>query len=173
MKTLPAILLLCICVFSCKNKEHNNVAHETEEVNPQIQEVATIAPVMAKLDASFIKMADSQKSVSAIEDKVWHYVFALSLKDDTPKENLYKGQWLDFLPNGHYARGIYSDTTEHGRFIYNEENTLLEMRSTKDTCYEWKIKYDPSNMILIGTPKYGNNPWQMKLNRQEKLPAKE
>ncbi len=172
MKTIY-FLLLSLIIISCKNKEHNNATINSDEVNPQIQEVKLMAPPMGKLDEAFIKLADAQKSVPAIEDKLWHYSFVLSLKDATPKENIYKGQWLDLLPNGHYAKGLYNDTLEKGRFIFNEESTLLEMRSEKDTSYEWKIKYDPANMILIGTAKYGNNPWQMKLSRQDKLPVKE
>lgn len=156
----------------CKNKEKIDSSTETKAPEPEIQEVKMAAPAMAKLDEAFIKLSDAQKDVPELENKIWHYSFALSLKESTPKDNIYKGQWLDLMPKGHYKKGLFSETTEMGRYIYDENTTLLEMRSTSDTSTEWKVKVDPATMILIGTAKYGNNPWQIKLSRRDSLPNK-
>jgi hypothetical protein len=164
------IFLLSVCLLTCKNKEKNPGIVSEKAPEPNVQEIKAPAPVMGKLDDAFIKLADAQQDVPDLVDEIWHYTFGLSLKDPTPKENIFKGQWLDLLPKGHYKKGLYKETTEDGRYIYDEKTTLLEMRSTSGTSSEWKVKVDPSHMILIGTSKYGNNPWQIKLSRRDSLP---
>ncbi len=139
---------------------------------PKVETVPPL-PVAHKLpDASFISSSKSQKYPPLLVDQIWHYSFALSIKDEVPKENLYKGQWLDLLPDGTFKQGLYDATTDSGYFTYNEKDGLLELRSDKASS-EWKAKFDPTHMILIGTAKYGNNPWQMKLARRASLPKKE
>jgi hypothetical protein len=170
--TNKAIALFCLTLFiaSCKDK----VEPATETTLPEeavTQEIVPPAPVMNKPDPEFISKSKAQKEKAEVVDQIWHYYFALSIKDPTPKKNIYEGQWLDLQPGGTFARGHYRDTTEKGFYLYtdNEADGLLELRS--DTAAsEWKVKYDPSSMLLIGTAKYGNNPWQIKLKRSDKLP---
>lgn len=169
---LILIFLFSICLITCKNKENKSGSGQNAP-EPNLQEIKMPAPAMGKLDDAFIKRADAQKSIPDLEDQIWHYTYGLSLKETTPKDNIFKGQWLDLLPKGLYKKGLYRDTTENGRFIYDEATTILEMRSTSGTSTEWKVKVDPSHMILIGTSKYGNNPWQIKLSRRDSLPNKQ
>ncbi len=166
------IFLLSISLITCKNKEKIDSNSDQNASEPKLEEVKMPAPAMGKLDEAFIKLSDAQKDISEIENKIWHYSFALSLKESAPKDNIYKGQWLDILPKGHYKKGLYEETTEMGRYIYDDKTSLLELRSTSDTSTEWKVKVDPATMILIGTAKYGNNPWQIKLSRRDSLPNK-
>ncbi|MCC6754518.1 MAG: hypothetical protein IT266_11110 [Saprospiraceae bacterium] len=173
--TNKAIALFCftLLIASCKDKaEPAAETAETTGSEPVVtQEVVPPAPVMNKPDPDFISKSKTQKDKAEVVDQVWHYYFALSIKDPTPKKNLYEGQWLDLKPGGTFARGLYQDTTEKGFYLYSDNGSegLLELRS--DTAAsEWKVKYDPSNMLLIGTAKYGNNPWQIKLKRSDKLP---
>ena len=168
---LIILFLLSLFLITCKNKEKIESGPLQKALEPNLQEIKLPSPVMAKLDAAFIKLSDAQQDIPELENKKWHYSFALSLKETAPKDNIYKGQWLDILPKGHYKKGLYSEMTETGRFVYDEKTGLLEMRSTSDTSTEWKVKVDPATMILIGTAKYGNNPWQIKLSRRDSLPA--
>lgn len=169
MKLLQYLILCGLLIFSCKNKENTNAIPANSE--PNLKELKAAAPPMAKLDMAFINQAEAQADVPELTDKIWHYNFALSLKETTPKENIYLGKWIDFLPKGHYQLGLYDKTTETGRFVFDKASSLLEMRSVADTSYEWKVKMDPNTLILIGTSKYGNNPWQMKLIRKDEPPT--
>jgi hypothetical protein len=169
---LHVILLVCLGLMNCKNKENIPANSEQKTAEPNVEEIKMPAPVMGKLDEAFIKLSDQQKDIPELENQIWHYTYALSLKENPPpKDNIYKGHWLDLQPKGHYKKGLYGETTEIGRFIYNEQSTLLEMRSTSDTSTEWKVKVDPATMLLIGTSKYANNPWQIKLTRRDSLPT--
>lgn len=165
------ISLLMISVIACKDK--NPTANTVNTVEPpvQVEEIPLQGAKMLKPDAKFIQSAQSQATNADLTDQIWHYNFALSINEATPKENIFKGHWLDLMPGGVFARGIYQDTTEKGYYVFKADGAVLELRS-EDTASEWRIKMDPTNMLLIGTSTFGNNSWQIKLNRKPALPAK-
>lgn len=168
------VLTLILLFSQCKNKEKGQITGPAPAASSnKIEEMKVPPPVMGKIDDIFIQLAEKQKDVPDLQDEIWHYTYALSIKDAAPKENIYKGQWLDLMPKGDYKKGLYSETNETGKYIYDEKTGLLELRSTIGTSSEWKVKVDPSHMILIGTSKYGNNPWQIKLSRRDSLPVRE
>jgi hypothetical protein len=171
MRKFLVLFVVTISLVNCKNKDKSDMAVNQNVPEPDIKEIKAANPSMNKIDDAFIKLAEGQKDYPDIEDQIWHYTFGLSLKENAPKENLFKGQWLDLQKKGFYIKGIYQDTTEKGRYVYDEKTTLLELRSTRDSSYEWKVKVDPTHMLLIGTARYGNNPWQIKLTRSETLPV--
>ena len=85
-------------LLSCKGK--TSKPSQTPAI-PEITATATTPkvesvppqPVAHKLpDADFISASKSQKFPPLLVDQIWHYSFALSIKDEVPKENLYKGQ---------------------------------------------------------------------------------
>lgn len=165
------ISLLISLVIACKDK--NPKVNTVNSVDPpvQVEEIPLQGAKMLKPDANFIESAKSQKPNADLTDQIWHYSFALSIKEETPKENIYKGHWLDLMPGGVFKKGIYQDTTESGYYIFKEEGAVLELRS-EEASSEWRIKMDPTNMLLIGTSTFGNNSWQIKLSRRPALPAK-
>ncbi len=166
------IIALLVFFIQCKNKEKLPMQNSAEPApNHKVEEMKLPPPVMGKIDDKFIQLAEKQKEVPDLSSMIWHYTYALSIKDAAPKENIYKGQWLDLMSKGDYKKGLYSETTETGKYIYDEKSQLLEMRSTIGTSSEWKVKVDPEHMILIGTSKYGNNPWQIKLTRKDSIPV--
>ncbi len=168
------VLALILLFSQCKNKENASIGTSSQTpTNNKVEEMKIPPPVMGKIDDKFIQLAEKQKDAPDLVNMIWHYTYALSIKEEAPKENIYKGQWLDLLTKGDYKKGLYVETTESGKYIYDEKTGLLELRSTIGTSSEWKVKVDPAHMILIGTSKYGNNPWQIKLSRRDSLPVKE
>ncbi len=79
---------------------------------------------------------------------------------------------LDLKQDGSYHKGIFDQTTDSGRFLYTSALKTLELRSERDSSSEWSVRVDPDAMLLIGTQKYGNNPWQIKLVRRSVAPSK-
>ncbi|MBK6546509.1 MAG: hypothetical protein IPO78_07660 [Saprospiraceae bacterium] len=172
MKKFSLICSLGMLLICCKNKENKSTEAISGSENSKLEEIKLAPPTMGRIDDQFIQLSQSQKENLDLTNMLWHYSFALSLKEAAPKENIYKGQWLDLLPKGEYKKGLYGETTETGRYIFDEKTTFLELRSTTGTSSEWKVKVDPATMILIGTAKYSNNPWQIKLSRVDTLPGK-
>ncbi|MBK9272426.1 MAG: hypothetical protein IPM48_12610 [Saprospiraceae bacterium] len=125
----------------------------------------------APIDKDFIELSNQQKPYLLITDSLWHFYFALSISEETPKKNIYEGHWLDLKDNGTYEKGIFGDKTDEGRYLYVPQNGTIELRSVKDSSSEWKVKVDPDAMLFVGTEKYGNNPWQIKFLRKSKLPV--
>lgn len=174
MKPVYVLLVIYLFIFdACKRdvKKEADTGLTNETKLSQSSAVSTPQVVYGKLDDAFIQASSSQKVNHDITDSVWHIFFALSLKDEVPKQNIYAGHWLDLLENGEYKKGIYDKTTDSGRFLYVESTKTLELRSTRDSSSEWTVKVDPDAMVLIGTAKYGNNPWQMKLLRKTGQPS--
>lgn len=174
MKLFLIPTLICLLAISCKDKEKPTAAEPISQAETAAseQEIKLPAPVINKPDSKFVTAATAQKPDPALTDQIWHYVFALSIKDPTPKENIYEGHWLDLLPDGTFKQGIYQETLDNGYFILTNSggDQLLELRSDK-AASEWKVKSDPAQMLLVGTAKYGNNPWQIKLKRETALPT--
>lgn len=164
------LIISCIC---CKDNKQQINDPANAESETEIEEIKLPPAAMNKPDAKFMEAASKQKINNEITDQIWHYAFALSIKDPTPKENIYEGQWLDLLSNGTFKQGLYQDTTDSGYYLFTEteQEDILELRSDK-AASEWKVKKDPANLLLVGTSKYGNNPWQIKLRRSASLPEK-
>lgn len=170
------ILLLTtfITVVSCK-KEKKVLPVTQSEPTPVTETVKTVSKAevqYAKLDEAFIQASQKQKANLMITDSIWHVYFALSIASEAPKENIYKGHWLDLKPDGSYTKGVFDQTTDQGKFVYSENTKNIELRSSSDSSSEWTVKVDPQAMLFIGTNKYNNYPWQIKFLRKSDFPAK-
>ncbi|NOT37680.1 MAG: hypothetical protein HOP11_09925 [Saprospiraceae bacterium] len=165
--------LLAVIGISCKSDKTIPAANSTNP-NTTIRESKPTSTSLVKLkkaDEAFIKEATSQKPFLMITDSIWNFYFALSISEATPKDNLYKGRWLDIKEDGSYIQGEYENQTDEGKYLYNTESKTIEFRSiNKDTSSEWNVKVDPTAMVLIGTATYNNNPWQIKLVRKSGKP---
>lgn len=165
---------LLVCSISCKKDKPITSSNSTNPSNSSLSEAKVPVNSLVKLrraDEAFIKESSSQKPYNMITDSIWNFYFALSISEPTPKDNLYKGRWIDLRDDGTYQQGEYNLTTDEGRYIYRQDKKNIEFRSTqKDTSSEWTLKVDPDAMVLIGTEKYSNNPWQIKLLRKSGKP---
>ncbi|MBK7232809.1 MAG: hypothetical protein IPH93_11250 [Saprospiraceae bacterium] len=166
--------LLIFSFYSCKSdkKESTPAPVSIERPDNEGLNLKNNAAVQyAKLDQEFIDWSKTQKEYPMITDSIWHFYFALSIAEETPKDNIYKGHWLDLKEDFTYTKGIYSNKTDEGRYLYIPQNGTIELRSTIDSSSEWKLKVDPDAMLFIGTQKYGNNSWQIKFVRKSGLPV--
>jgi len=171
---LILISILTIIFASCKTdkKEVSQAPVSVKRPDNEGLNLNSKLPVQyAKITQEFIELSNSQKVFPMITDSLWHFYFALSIAEETPKDNIYKGHWLDLKEDFTYSKGIYSEKTDEGRYLYVPQNGTIELRSTRDSSSEWKLKVDPDAMLLIGTQKYGNNSWQIKFLRKSSLPV--
>ncbi len=162
--------------FSCKKDKVNKVSNPSNESLPSLQETkaaqASLSLVkLLRADDAFIKESATQKPFPMITDSLWNIYFALSISQETPKENIYKGHWIDLKEDGSYLKGVYDSEYDQGKFVYRPQTKTIELRSTmKDTSSEWTVKVDPDAMVLIGTERFNNNSWQIKLLRKSEKP---
>ncbi len=167
-------LIVCIGLISCQkpkkvetpisNANPSSITSANEAAKPSIVK-------LLKADKDFIQLAESQKDFPMITDSIWNFYFALSISEKTPSDNIYKGHWLDLKSNGQYSKGIFDHTTDEGYFYYNVGKKTVELRSSqRDSSSEWTVKVDPDAMLLIGTERFNNNPWQIKLLRRSGYP---
>ncbi|MCC6815483.1 MAG: hypothetical protein IT267_03605 [Saprospiraceae bacterium] len=166
-----------LLAVSCKNGNKNSINANTNSNLPTLADTkvskatAGVTVKLLKADEAFSKEASAQKPFNMITDSLWHFYFALSISQETPKENIYKGHWLDLKDDGSYQKGEYEQITDEGKYIYHYDNKNIELRSTqKDSSSEWNVKVDPDAMLLIGTDRYNNNSWQIKLIRKSVKP---
>ncbi|MEO6190797.1 MAG: hypothetical protein ABIO44_11005 [Saprospiraceae bacterium] len=170
-------LLFCLVILSSscqkaakKDKNSTNSTSNTVTSNQVPQSGSSVK--LLKADEDFIKLAGAQKPYPMITDSIWCFYFALSLSEKTPTENIYQGHWLDIKEDGSYSKGIYDKTTDEGKYVYDYTSKTLEFRSLlKDTSSQWAVKVDPDAMLLIGTERFNNKHWQIKLLRKSSPPS--
>lgn len=102
--------------------------------------------------------------------QLWHYNGAVGPKELGPEP--FKGEWIDFDPNGTFVAGKGKDETHHGTWAYNEEEKLLGIRPL-DAAFkssEWKVMFNNQTMVWVGTKAFGNQSTQIRLTRHENRP---
>lgn len=157
--------------MACKkpNQPNNttNTTSATTESSNTISTVAKTRTAYGKVDADFLAKSKSAKPYLMITDSLWLFFVAIDPFQDKPKPILFEKTWLDLKENGEFEFGKAETIIDKGRFVYDDKMLTLEMRSEiKDSASMWKVKVDPDAMLLIGTEKYANNPWQIKLARK-------
>ena len=173
MKTKLLLLTLVVSYAACKHDPRSNptTAPPVVQDNTTKEEaVPSVKVAFAKIDNDFLNRVRDQKPAPMITDSIWHHYVGISIRIKDPL--IYKGDWIDLLPGGDYKSGKYSRTLDQGKFVFDELSQKLELRSSQqDSSSEWRVKVDPDAMLLIGTEKYQNNPWQIKLVRKYAIPS--
>ncbi len=177
MKLIGYLFSILIFInLSCKKDVKTPVVSDNKNSIPSQSQLNAPKGSIVKLlraDQAFMDLCSSMKPAPMVTDSIWAFYFALSLSEATPKENIYQGHWLDLLDGGKYKKGIYESTTDEGYYWYKPEDKTIEFRSTqRDSSSEWGLRVDPDAMLLIGTAKYNNNPWQIKLLRKFSYPQR-
>jgi hypothetical protein len=102
--------------------------------------------------------------------QLWHYSGAIGPEDLGPEP--FKGEWIDFDPNGTFVAGKGKAETHSGTWAYNESETLLGIRPA-DPAYkpgEWKVMFNNQAMVWVGTEVFGNQSTQIRLVRHADRP---
>ena len=106
-----------------------------------------------------------------LTDQLFHYD-AVNIIGKEAGENPYKDQWIDLMPDGTYKAGTLKEQTHTGKWDYNHEQKVLQLRPEGSglKMSEWKVMHNNDMMVWVGTQTFGNNATQIKLIRSAELP---
>ena len=106
-----------------------------------------------------------------LTDQLFHYD-AVNIIGKDPSENPYKNQWIDLLPDGTYKTGTSQQQANTGKWDYNNEQKILQLRpdDVDMPTSEWKVMHNNDMMVWVGTQTFGNNNTQIKLVRRTEMP---
>ncbi len=106
-----------------------------------------------------------------LTNKLFHYK-ASSTVGQPSTEQPYAGLWIDMDPNGTFKAGKLQEQTYTGRWGYNHEKKILELRpdGTDRPRTEWKVMHNDDMMVWVGTQTYNNNATQIQLVRSDNMP---
>lgn len=160
--------ILSYCCNSDKNSDNNSkIAESTviaqkpeKELDPKMRSQA-----LAVLD---FRIKNDPTSYAIIEAGVLNYLFVYNGREMSKKDE-YTGNWIDFKPDFTYDYGKNDQTTGGGRYHYSmKKNQLVMVDNSRDqNPQEWDIKTGGDVIIMIGTKTYGNNAFQIKLERSD------
>lgn len=88
------------------------------------------------------------------------------------REQPYKDQWIDLMPDGTFKWGEHQAELYSGTWTYNHGTELLKLMpgSGDAKASEWKVMHNENMVVLLGTKTYGNNNTQIQLIRSTTLP---
>ncbi len=112
---------------------------------------------------------DSDDFYSIIEDGIWQFQFIHDGSKMIKPESLVK-EYLDFKDDLTYEKGKAGKVVETGKYHYSfkTDKVLMIPDDSSKNPQEWKTMFKSDVfMILVGTPEYGNNNFQMKLERRK------
>lgn len=169
--SLCTILAYC-CQSSVKNPTNvsvsdNNVIGHEEEIKADLRKRSQ---ALAVLDH---RIKNDPETYAVIEAGILNYLFVFNGSKISKKEE-YIGDWIDFKNDFTYEYGNYDQIQGNGRYHYSMDKTQLVMVDNNDKLnpQEWDIKTGGDVIIMIGTKTYGNNAYQIKLERQPDRPLK-
>ena len=184
MKT-PGFLLLSLFVIiliSCKNSESSTRPTSSGKDLPAIKKVAdngvfpdTPITVSITNPAAESNNKYSHYDVILIKDlcnKFWKIDGGINGNNSLTQEEM-DGTWYEFTENGHFTKYKYSKIISTGTYTMDHQG-IMEMTSAKasDKKSEYQVKFNNDMMIFIGTPKYSDSHFQMRLSRTFTKPKK-
>ena len=175
--TLVTVTMLIACKSNDKSsgKQTSEEGSESQVVSdggaPSVIHAADITKILSRAQAKGKEKND--KAWAMVTADMWEYDFAIT-PEGSPKKNIFEGHWIDFKDDFSYVKGIYQDTTEAGYYIFDfDNNKQLEIipLAGGDTASGWRLMTNGEVIIMIGTGKYGNKGWQIKLVRTHAKPT--
>ena len=160
-----SLFLILLSVAACK-KESGNV----QQVPAQDTTQVTATPQSAEPTAqpgSASQTVSGGHDYTFLTDKLFHYkaAFGGGAKGEQP----YKDEWIDLAPDGTFKAGKLKEQTHTGKWDYNNDLKVLQLRPDVATykMSEWKVMYNEQMMVWVGTQTYGNQSTQVQLVRGE------
>ncbi len=113
------------------------------------------------------------KSYAIIEAGILNYEYVYNGRQMS-KKGEYTGDWIDFKNDFTYDYGRYDSVLGGGRYHYSMDKGELVMvdNEASKNPQEWTIKAGGDMIVKVGTQTYGNNAFQIKLNRSPEKPSK-
>ena len=139
MRSIPffCCLLVITLISSCKQ----NTTTQQDEVK-----VETSAPA----GENQTNTTTGGHDYAFLTDKLFHYK-ASNIVGKDPKENPYAGQWIDMESDGTYKAGTLKEQTHTGRWIYNHEAKVLQLRpdDQKFKISEWNVMHNEDMVVFV------------------------
>jgi len=117
------------------------------------------------------RISADAENYSIIENGIWEYEF-IHDGSGMSKAGEHDGEWIDFKDDHTYTKGKGKDVLSGGKyhFQFSSDKVLMIPDDNKANPEEWKTIFGTDIvMIMVGTPEYGNNNYQMKLKRRKSL----
>lgn len=114
---------------------------------------------------------DKNEFYSIIEDGIWQYQF-IHDGEKMIKPEAFDREYLDFKTDLTYEKGKAGKVIETGKYHYDfsKDQVLMVPDDATLNPQEWKTMFkSDAFVILVGTAEYGNNNFQMKLERRKSL----
>ena len=86
----------------------------------------------------------------------------------------YDGHWINFKDDFTYEYGYYENKVGGGRYHYSLNSEKMIMLDDDEKCMpqEWTIMAKEDIIVMVGSDYFGNNPRQLKMERNPELPQK-
>ncbi len=173
-------------VGSCKKnaaKEHTSVRQKelsTQEIEPSAnhsKEKQIVKKRFVDEDRATAKtelndfFKDKHKPVLFLS-KDYYVVDYISSGQEGPKDMIDFGEWYKFNTDFSYSHGFFSEIRDKGKYSYELNKELLMMLPDDKKMYpsEWKILKSGDVIVLVGTAKFSNNPFQKHMQNVKEKP---
>lgn len=180
MKLINYITLLtCAVVLSCCSNGSTTDQKSGNVSKMEASPTKIDKPADPKLRSQALgilahRIKNYPETYAIIEAGVLNYEFVHNGREIS-KKGAYAGSWIDFKSDFTYDYGTYDTTDGSGRYHFRSDiNQLVMIDNSKDqNPQEWDVKIGGDVLILVGTNTYGNNAYQMKLQRSDAKPVKQ
>lgn len=172
-------LVTCAVVLYCCSPTSPDVKGQSSPAKAEARTAKKEKPADPKMRAQALGILDHRiknypETYAIVENGILNYEFVHNGRAMSKKED-YLGAWIDFKEDFTYDYGSYSTKEGEGRYHFRTDiNQLVMVDNNKgQNPQEWDVKMGGDVLILVGTNTYGNNSFQMKLQRSPEKPIKQ
>jgi len=170
---------LCTILLYCcgSNVDSPKIVEELKSAtSSSFKEDVTADPKMRSQALGILahRMKNEPESYAIIEAGVLNYEYVYDGRKMS-KKGEYAGDWIDFKNDFTYEYGRYDEIIGSGKYHYSldkGEMVMVDNDASKNP-QEWTIKAGGDMIVKVGTQTYGNNAFQIKLNRIPQKPVKQ
>ena len=188
-KSIFILLITLVFIVSCNNNPENSNSKDrtisTEQVNqrditPEYED-GDLKPITIERNINEDR-ANAKSTITDFlnkEPKKWEFltlnyyiVDYIADGKGAPKDLLDIGEWYKFNQDFTYSHGFFDKIEDQGIYSYDIENSKLTILPNENKKYqsEWRVLHSGDVIVLIGTAKFGNNPYQKHMQNIEKQP---
>ena len=170
------LFVFALSFYSCGSNSSNTKNSDIAKEGSPVQLDKPSDPKMRSQALGILdhRIKNYPDTYAVIEAGVLNYEFVHNGREIS-KKDAYLGSWIDFKNDFTYDFGTYAKVEGSGRYHYRSDiNQLLMIDNNKNqNPQEWDVKIGGDILIMVGTHTYGNNAYQMKLQRSDTKPVKQ
>lgn len=171
-------LVTCTVLLSCCGSNVNSSKHTNSNNIAEASPVNIDKPANPKMRSQALsilahRIKNYPETYAVVEAGVLTYEFVHDGRKIS-KKGEFEGSWIDYKDDFTYDYGNYDEIDGSGRYHFRSDiNQLVMIDNNKNqNPQEWDVKIAGDVLILVGTSTYGNNAYQMKLQRKNTKPQK-